>query len=75
MSEKQYFHHPCSFLILLHISNVLGVCRGMHVQSHASYAEACAPSCNLELSDKLQKQICKTVGPSLAASLEPLTHH
>ena len=33
-----------------------------------------APSCYLELLDKLQKQICKTVGPSLAASLEPLAH-
>ena len=33
-----------------------------------------APSCHLELFDKLQKQICRTVGPSLAASLEPLTH-
>ena len=33
-----------------------------------------APSCYLELLDKLQKQICRTVGPSLAASLEPLTH-
>ena len=31
-------------------------------------------SCCLELLDKLQKQICKTVGPSLAASLEPLAH-
>ena len=31
-----------------------------------------APSCYLELLDKLQKQICRTVGPSLAASLEPL---
>ena len=30
-----------------------------------------APSCYLELLDKLQKQICRTVGPSLAASLEP----
>ena len=30
------------------------------------------PSCYLELLDKLQKQICRTVGPSLAASLEPL---
>ena len=28
----------------------------------------------LELLDKLQKQICKTVGPSLAGSLEPLAH-
>ena len=30
-----------------------------------------APSCYLELVDKLQKRICRTVGPSLAASLEP----
>ena len=35
-----------------------------------------APSCFLELLDKLQKRICwsKTVGPSLAASLETLAH-
>ena len=33
-----------------------------------------APSCYLELLDKLQKRICKTVGCSLAASLEPLAH-
>ena len=33
-----------------------------------------APSCYLELLDKLQKRICRTVGPSLAASLEPLVH-
>ena len=33
-----------------------------------------APSCYLELQDKLQKGICSTVGPSLAASLEPLAH-
>ena len=32
-----------------------------------------APSCYLELLDKLQKQICRTVGTSLA-SLEPLAH-
>ena len=31
-----------------------------------------APRCYLELLDKLQKQICRTVGPSVAASLEPL---
>ena len=35
---------------------------------------AVAPSCYLGLFDKLQKQICRTVGPSLAASLEPLAH-
>ena len=33
------------------------------------------PRCYLELLDKLQKWICRAVGPSLAASLEPLTHH
>ena len=32
------------------------------------------PSVYLELLDKLQKQTWRTVGPSLAASLEPLTH-
>ena len=33
-----------------------------------------APRCYLELLDKQQKQICRTVGPSLAVSLEPLAH-
>ena len=33
-----------------------------------------APSCYLELRDKLQKRICRTVGPSLPASLELFAH-
>ena len=33
-----------------------------------------APSCYLDLLDKLQKQICRIIGPSLADSLEPLAH-
>ena len=33
-----------------------------------------APSCHLELLDKLQKRICRIIGLSLAASLEPLAH-
>ena len=33
-----------------------------------------APRCYLDLLDKLQKGICRTVGPSLSASLEPLAH-
>ena len=33
-----------------------------------------ASSSYLELLDKLQKQICSTVGPSLAAYFEPLAH-
>ena len=32
---------------------------------------ASVPSCYLELLDKLQKQICRIVGPSLAVSLNP----
>ena len=32
------------------------------------------PSCFLDLLDKLQIRICRIVGPSLAASLEPLAH-
>ena len=35
---------------------------------------ASAPSCYLELLDKIQKQVCRTVGPSFAASLGPLAH-
>ena len=33
-----------------------------------------APSCCLQLLDKLQKRISRTAGPSLAVSLEPLAH-
>ena len=39
------------------------------------YVWAGAPSCYLELLDNLQKQICRSVGCSLAASLESLAHH
>ena len=33
------------------------------------------PSCHFDFLEKLQKPICRIVGPSLAASLEPLAHH
>ena len=36
---------------------------------------ASAPSCYLELLDKLEERICKTGGPSFSAPLEPLAHH
>ena len=39
-----------------------------------SQVRAGTPSCYLELLDQLQKQICRTVGCSLAVSLEPLSH-
>ena len=38
---------------------------------HAWNVWADSPSSYLELLDKLQKRICRTVGPSLSASLEP----
>ena len=41
---------------------------------YCCHAQAGSPSCYLELLKKLQKRICRTVGPSLAASLEPLAH-
>ena len=42
---------------------------------YCCHVRAAAPSCYLGLLDRLQKRICKTVGPSLATSLEPLAHH
>ena len=35
---------------------------------------ASAPSCYLDLLDKLQKRICRTAGPFLDASFKPLAH-
>ena len=60
------FEKPVNNRIVDHLekSGVMSVC---HVW-------AGAPSCYWELLDKLQKQICWTVGPSLAASLGPLAH-
>ena len=45
------------------------ICPGM---AYCCHIWADAPSCSLELLDKLQKQIFRTVGSSLAASLESL---
>ena len=41
---------------------------------YCCHVRAGAPSCYLELLDKLQKRICKAAGPSFSASLEPLAH-
>ena len=41
---------------------------------HCCHVWASAPSCYLKLLDELQKRICSTAGPSLAASLEPSAH-
>ena len=56
-----------------------GVALYLYKSTIGPYMEYCchvwagAPSCYLQLLDKLQKRICRTVGPSLDASLEPLT--
>ena len=42
---------------------------------YCSHVWAASPSCYLKLLDKLQNWICRSVGPSLAASLELLAHH
>ena len=47
------------------------MCRCMEYCCHVW---AGTPSCYLDLLDKLQKWICRIVGPSLAASLEHLAH-
>ena len=41
---------------------------------YCCHAWADAPSCYLELLDKLQKRICRAAGPPLAAFHEPLAH-
>ena len=42
---------------------------------HCCHVWAGACGCYLELLDKLQKPMSRTVSPSLAVSLEPLAHH
>ena len=41
---------------------------------YCCHAWSGGPSCYLELLDKLQKRIFRTVGPSLAVSLDPLAY-
>ena len=55
----------------------LYLCKSMicPCMEYCCHVRAGAPSCYLELLDKLQKWICRIVGPSLAASLEPVAHH
>ena len=43
-------------------------------REYCCHVWAGAPNCHLELLDKLQKEISRTVSPSLAASLEPMAH-
>ena len=46
----------------------------LYKSEYCCHVLAGAPSRYLELLDKLQKPICRTIGPSLATSLESLAH-
>ena len=50
------------------------LCISISLPEYCYHVRAGAPTCYLELLDKVQKRICRTVGPSLAASFEPLAH-
>ena len=63
------FIHSMKFLSP-EVAQYLYKCTIRSCMEYCSHVRAHAPSCYLELVDKLQKRICKTVGPSLAASLE-----
>ena len=54
---------------LYHYKSTIRLC-----MEYCCHVWAGAASCYLELLDKLQKRICRTVCPSLAASLDPLNH-
>ena len=41
---------------------------------YSCHAWADSPSCNLDMLDKLYNRVCRTIGPSLAVSLEPVAH-
>ena len=59
----------CPEVALYHYKSAIRSCK-----EYCCHGWAGAPSWYLELLDKLQKRICKTAGPSLAASVEPLDH-
>ena len=41
---------------------------------YCKHAWAGAPTCYLDMLEKQQKQVCRTVGPSFTASIEPMAH-
>ena len=59
----------CSEVALYLVKSTIRPC-----MEYCCHVWAGAPSCCLELLDKQQKRMCRTVGPPLAGSLEPLAH-
>ena len=73
--SKKIRAYICSIKFLSpEVALYLYKCTILSCMEYCCHVWAGAPSCYLELLDKLQKWICRTVGPSLAASLEPLPH-
>ena len=67
LSHSMKFFSP---LVALHLyKSTISLC-----MEYCCHVWAGAPSCYLELLEKLQKRICRIVGPSIAAFLEPLAH-
>ena len=64
------FNEVCSPKVALYLYKfTIGSCI-----EYCCHICASVPSCYLELLDKLEKRIYRTVGPSHTASLEPLAH-
>ena len=56
-------------LFTLYLQSIIQLCI-----EYCCHVWAGAPSCYLELLERLRKRICGTVGPSLTVSFAPLTH-
>ena len=59
---------------LIYSLSILSFSTTWTCMEYCCHVWAVTPICYLELLDKLQKRIFRTVGPSLAASLETLAH-
>ena len=63
---------PWSFFLLRFFCTSINLSYRLAWNCCHVWASAC--NCYLKLLDQLQKQICRTIGPSLAVPLEPLAH-
>ena len=68
-STEEWFYEVSSEVALYFYKSIIRLC-----MEYCCHLWAGATICYLKLLDKLQKRICSTVGPSLAASLQALAH-
>ena len=69
-SFNPFYEVSCSWGCSVSLKSIIHPC-----MEYCCHVWAGTPSCYLELLDKLQKLISRTVAPSLAVSHEPLAHH